>query len=283
MSHPLVKNPRSPGDNRAIGFMPPAPSKPGASRGGDAFTLVELLVVVTIIAMLLAMLLPAMNKAIYAGRLAVCLSHARQHGLAAINIAGDNFGLFPSHVDRGPDYYRSRGASNSLWYRLTTGRYLTDGKVTLCPIITAGWATSSHVNDAVRYVNIGPSGVIHGYGGWESNAAQISTVYMWTANYTPTGGGSVIYLNNEPHWPRKVSDANPRATLITHRISDGGSPGYNVHDLGHRGRGFRVNSVLPIEAEQPLIFYDLSGIIRPPDDIYARVNITKNDFGYAYY
>ena len=64
-------------------------------RESKAFTLVELLVVVAILALLLALFLPGIERARRAAWAAVCRSNLRQIGQAMIAYAGDYEGLLP--------------------------------------------------------------------------------------------------------------------------------------------------------------------------------------------
>ena len=72
-----------------------APQRGYASSRTTAFTLVELLVVIGIIAVMIAILLPSLIKAREDARRVVCLSHVRQLTQAALLYAGDNGGTLP--------------------------------------------------------------------------------------------------------------------------------------------------------------------------------------------
>ncbi len=75
---------------------------PGVARRGGrsqvraAFTLIELLVVVAIIAILAAILLPALKRAREAALRAACLSDRRQNGVSVSLFTVDNDGCLPS-------------------------------------------------------------------------------------------------------------------------------------------------------------------------------------------
>jgi len=68
------------------------------SRSGGAFTLIEVLVVMGIIAIIAALLLPALSSANAKARQAGCLNHLRQLALAWQMYSGDNDGMLVENL-----------------------------------------------------------------------------------------------------------------------------------------------------------------------------------------
>lgn len=70
--------------------------KVSGNRVKKGFTLVELLVVIGIIALLLAVLMPALNKAREQGKAMICLTNQKTIGMALIMYAEQNRGKLPN-------------------------------------------------------------------------------------------------------------------------------------------------------------------------------------------
>lgn len=84
----------------------------GPARHRWGFTFVELLVVIAIILMLIALVMPALERAQRTVNVAVCAHNLRQIHLAFMAYVSDNDGRFPKHgVDWGPKLMPYLGGS----------------------------------------------------------------------------------------------------------------------------------------------------------------------------
>ena len=109
----------------------------GRSSGGRSinFTLVELLIVISMIAILAGMLLPALNSARNKAQTVQCMNNLKQDGGAVIMYAADS------------DDYAPKGRSNDIgevndttlkayWSEvILTFHYLPNGKTLICPYV----------------------------------------------------------------------------------------------------------------------------------------------------
>ena len=244
-----------------------------------AFTLIELLVVIAIIAILAALLLPALGKAKYRGLRAVCINNIRQQHLSQIMYADDFAGKFPNHGDISPDYHRTTGTGLQSIVNAMRGSYVKNTRILICPI-TASTIGRVWLNyaDPASFVD----STTVDYGGWDTTAAMVFTPYMWLANFTAApamkfvnaqGSVSVNPDENEPAWPKNNTELDSRRAFITHRVSD--TPGTALWDLGHLGRFGGGSQSLPlwswaITADQIVGQADGSTVIRPKSQIRMR-------------
>src|SRR5690242_18767833 len=97
----------------------PAAHNVSMKRG---FTLIELLVVIAIIAILAAMLLPALNRAKAKGQRTSCLNNLRQISLFMQFYTEENNDFFPAHRSQGLNT-SDGGPSITNWWGTTIVTY----------------------------------------------------------------------------------------------------------------------------------------------------------------
>ncbi|MEN8128482.1 MAG: type II secretion system protein [Planctomycetota bacterium] len=261
------------------------------SKKQHAFTLIELLVVIAIIALLMAVIMPAMNKAKYLARRMVCTANIKNQALAQKTYASDYNGKFHSHTDSGPTYAKSTVGPNDRQHKdnlyLAMIGYVGDVEIMSCPILKA-----PPLRQSIYKAN-------DWGGGWgaayerDGNINNITGQYLWVANYKSKNDGKEpdydfvdgrgVPSQGMP-WPKNDSEASSQRAFIMHRVSFSIAGIGRYRDITHGSKKLLTESpeddIFSSSVDNPIGLADGSVDINLKRDMKPRAKIREKTIFY---
>ncbi|MEX2213860.1 MAG: prepilin-type N-terminal cleavage/methylation domain-containing protein [Phycisphaeraceae bacterium] len=169
----------------------------GTTRRG--FTLVEMLLVVTLIVLLISMLLPSLQRAKESAEVAICATRLNQIGQAAISYTVANHGKFASafqwtrHVTCWHDWHQKERVTDGLLFR-----YINNYDMYLCPTYMRVYK----FGDQPYYCGDSGAGIVpvYAYSMNASMGAESWAGYKWQTPRVIRQPSRMLFYSEENTW-----------------------------------------------------------------------------------
>jgi len=242
------------------------------SLGLTGFTLIELLVVIAIIALLMAILMPGLQRVKRQAKTVACQSNLKQWGAIFLMYANENDGSFLSGLLEG-----SSSGAGKYWWIVPLQSYYHDGKIRLCPTATKPYTQGGRVPFGAWVTNKGHAGS-YSPNGWLCNPpVEMNTLHgrttedNWRTINLTDAGNIPLFLDCswDDAWPRQTDEPpeyngdvieSPNTSEMKRfcinrhdGFVNGGLVDFSVRKIGLKElwklkwhRGYRINDPSPV-------------------------------------
>ena len=209
---------RAPSDYNAAGHRRMGRNVTEQPGWHHAFTLLELLVVVAVIALLLALLLPVLSTATEAGRMVICGTNLNQLGVAS-------FAYAQANDDRLPWYGEHRPVGQEWWVaQVARSMDVFEPQIYLCPSDTTPYHIDVFRYGGTLYSNRDSAKTLHMRGGMRQMMVKVSYRGFCEQFHQESPDGTTRITRKITSWTRPESAIQMIEGYALSRINPPSSP-----------------------------------------------------------